>query len=163
MSRLFYALTLIFLFFNYAIAAPLDIAGASKALMAAEKFKRPVAPIYRTGARNDVVGGAVRPKDFHTAEDGMVHADDHKGLSFSKYKTDPADISKDKAVHSIKPYQLQGTDFHAVHDGGRDGNPIGHVSLTYRGGASLTPQEMKQKLNTEIPWVKERGTGSKKK
>jgi hypothetical protein len=156
MSRLFYALTLVFIFFNYAIAVPLSIGGATKALQAAEKFKRPITPIHRVGGKNDVVGGAVRPGDFHM-QDGMVHSHDSKGLSFNKNKPDLADVKKNQAVHSIKPSQLRGTDFAAVHDGGRDGNPAGHVSLAYKGANPVSPADLKTKLNA-LPFTKEKGT-----
>jgi hypothetical protein len=155
MSRLFYAFTLIFIFFNYAIAVPLSIGGATKALQAAEKFKRPITPIYRTGGKNDVVGGAVRPSDFKM-EDGMVHPDPSKGMSFNKNKPDLADVKKSKAVHGIKPYELKGTDFAAVHDGGTNGHPVGHVSLTYQGANPVSPADLKTKLN-ELPFTKEKG------
>jgi hypothetical protein len=156
MSRLFYTFTLVFLFFNYAIAVPLSIGGAAKALQAVEKFKQPITPIYRTGGKNDVVGGAVRPNDFKM-EGGMVHPDGQQGLSFNKNKPDLADVKKSQAVHSIKPYELKGTDFAAVHDGNKNGNPAGHVSLTYKGETPVSPADLKTKLNA-LPFTKEKGT-----
>lgn len=145
MAHLFHVFTIIFLLFTFTLAAPVKFKSAAIAVVAANHLQKQVTPIHRTGGKNDVIGGGVRDKDWHK-QDGKVQPHDTKGLSFNKAPVDPAKLSNKQAAYSIKPTQLKGTDFKAVHDGGRDGHAPGHVTLAYK-GPPATDAELKQKLN----------------
>jgi len=113
--------------------------------------------IHRMGAKNNPLGGAVRPVDWHMTGD-TVHAHESKGLSLNSiHPGAPADPKKQK-VWSISDHHFDNhPDFKVVHNGGQDnGNggvhPDGHASLIYH-GPDIHKDELKEKIKN-LPWHK---------
>jgi hypothetical protein len=149
MAHLFHVFTIIFLFFSFTLAAPTKFKSAGIAIMAVHHMQNQT-PIFRKGGKNDVIGGAVRAKDWHKHEDGTVHAHDTKGLSFRK----GVPPNHKEVLHTIKPAQLKGTEFKVVHDGlgGPEGHAAGHATLAYK-GPPVTDKQLKEKLR-RLPFEK---------
>jgi len=113
--------------------------------------------IYRQGGkptatRKDVFGGAVRPQDWNLVG-GSVHPSREKGLSTNR---DRSQIHG-RYVYSIKVSEVKG-DFAVKHDGkdvSHDKNaqdfPTGHSTILYIGEKTLTPADLKLKLNS-LDW-----------
>ena len=137
-------------------AAPMfAMKGAGMKVIAQNKLVKNIhtdTPVYRKGGKNDVIGGAVRDKDWNI-QNGLVHPDPNKGLSTTRHEPE---AKKKEVIHSIKSSEVKG-DFTINHDGSdvKPGSklPDGHSTIAYTGHSPVTPEELKSKVNA-LGWKK---------
>lgn len=113
--------------------------------------------LYRKGKDTAFSGGDIgRAKDWNMSKNRKTISEDRtKGLSFTTIN--PGTPGTYSILASVLESHMK--DFEVVFDGGKNSNPVGHVSLAYVGQHPLEVKTLISEvkslpMNVVVPWKK---------